>query len=166
MVIQKYLTKTNYTKGVLKKNEYIVLHYTANNGDTAWGNCNYFYKEYRGSSAHYFVDEHSIWQCVEDGNISWGVGLSTRDLLSGKAKYYNGARNSNCINIEMCSRKDQNGNYYFKPETVENTTWLVKYLMNRYKIDVEHVVTHYRNNQKALPRTMGKKSRRMVQIQI
>lgn len=126
MLIQKYLTKTNYTKGILKKNKYIVLHYTANNGDTAWGNCNYFHKENRGASANYFVDETSIWQCVEDNDIAWHVGTNKG--------YKNGCRNNNSIGIEMCSRKDSSGTYYIKPETVANTIELVKYLIDKYKI--------------------------------
>lgn len=33
---------SNYTKGRAGSIQYIVLHYTANNGDTAKGNCSYF----------------------------------------------------------------------------------------------------------------------------
>lgn len=159
MLIQKFLTQTNFKKRIVpRKIEYICLHYTANDGDTAWGNCNYFYKEYRGASAHYFVDENSIWQCVEDKNIAWSVGLDPEKVKKGLQKYYNGCRNENSINIEMCSRKDSSGNYYIKPETVANTLELVKYLQKLYDIDTEKVVTHYRYYQKALPRTLGEKS--------
>lgn len=124
----------NYTPGILKKNKFICLHYTANNGDTAWGNCNYFYKVKRKASAHYFVDENSIWQCVEDKDVAWSVGLDSQKLKLGLQKYYNDCRNGNSINIEMCSRKDENGKYYFLPETVENTRQLVRQLMLKYNI--------------------------------
>lgn len=128
MLIQKFLTETNYKKGVLKRNKWISIHYTANNGDTAWGNCNYFHKEYRGASANYFVDESSIYQCVEDKDVAWAVGAD---------KYYNGCRNTNSISVELCSRntkKDKSGEYYFLPETVKNAKELVKYLMKAYNI--------------------------------
>jgi len=133
MVIQQFLTQVNYTKGILKKNKCIIIHYTANDGDTAWGNCNYFYKEKRGASAQYFVDEKSIWQCVKDSDIAWSIGLDPEKLKTGKAKYYNFARNNNSINIEMCSKKDKNGNYYIPEETVKNTIELTKYLMKKYR---------------------------------
>ena len=35
--------------------KYIVLHYTANDGDTAISNAKYFSSGSRGASAHYFV---------------------------------------------------------------------------------------------------------------
>ena len=133
MIIQKYLTLTNYKKSLLKKNKWISVHYTANNGDTAWGNCNYFYVAYRGASANYFVDETSCWQCVEDNDVAWAVGAN---------KYYNGCRNTNSISVELCSRKGKDGKFYFLPETVKNAKELIKHLMKKYDIDIDHVVRH------------------------
>lgn len=127
MKIRKLLTKRNYTKAD-KKNLFIVIHYTANNGDTAMNNCKYFEKEYRGASAHYFVDEKEVCQCVEDKDIAWHVG--------GASVYYNEARNNNSIGVELCSRKDSSGTYYFKEETIKNAQELVKELMNRYSIPI------------------------------
>ena len=40
-----------------KKNKYIVIHYTANDGDTAVNNGNYFKNNAVKASAHYFVDK-------------------------------------------------------------------------------------------------------------
>ena len=53
--------------------KYIVLHYTANNGDTDTGNGNYFANNIVGASAHYFVDEDSCTQAVPDDYIAWPV---------------------------------------------------------------------------------------------
>ena len=133
MVINKYLTKVNYNSLKGKVNKYIVIHYTANNGDTAKGNCKYFYSTDRGSSAHYFVDENGVWQCVEDKNVAWHCGAQ-----SYKHPY---CRNNNSIGIELCSRKD--GNYYFKDKTVDNAVELVKMLMAKYNVPVENVIRHY-----------------------
>lgn len=155
MEINTFLTLTNYTAMANKKNLYISIHYTANNGDTAYNNCVFFHKEYRGASANYFVDEKSIWQCVKDCDKAWAVGLSEKLIKAGKARYYNGCRNENSISIEMCSRntqKDKKGDWYYKEETIKNTIWLVAYLMRKYDIPIENVVMHYDVTRKECPR--------------
>ena len=43
---------------------FVVLHYTGNVSDTAEANCKYFAGGDREASAHYFVDEDSIYQSV------------------------------------------------------------------------------------------------------
>lgn len=141
MNINKYLTKVNYNTLKGKVNKYIVIHYTANNGDTALGNCKYFYSADRGSSAHYFVDETGVWQCVNDGDVAWHCGAS-----SYKHPY---CRNNNSIGVELCSRK--NGNYYFMDKTVDNAVELVKMLMAKYTIPVENVIRHYDVTGKVCP---------------
>lgn len=75
MEIKKNITTKNFNVGNINRIKYIVIHFTANNGDTALGNTNYF-KEYRGSSAHYFVDENSVYQSIEDKNIAWHCGAN------------------------------------------------------------------------------------------
>lgn len=142
MNINYFFTTVNRKVVNNKKNEWIVIHYTANNGDTAKGNCNYFSKEYRGASANYFVDENEIWQCVEDKHVAWHVGAN---------KYYNDCRNDNSIGIELCSRIDKNGQYYFKDQTILNAVQLTKMLMKRYNIDINHVVRHYDVTRKVCP---------------
>ena len=141
--IQKNLTKRNFALQSNKQNLYLTIHYTANNGDTAYNNTQYFKTEYRGASANYFVDENEIWQCVRDEDIAWHCGAEV---------YYNNCRNENSIGIEMCSRKYDNGAYYFKDETIKNTIELVKYLMKLYNIPIENVVRHYDVTRKVCPR--------------
>lgn len=136
MKINKLLAdKTNYASGRTNKIEYIVIHYTANNGDTAKGNCNYFQGRNRGASAHYFVDSNYIYQSVNDGDTAWSVG----------AKFYKHpkCRNSNSINIEMCSMKDRYGNYYIETKTIQNTIELTKELMRKYNIPISNILRHY-----------------------
>lgn len=142
MTIKKYLTLVNYKKMNDKNNQFIVVHYTANNGDSAYGNCNYFYNKNRKASANYFVDENEIWQCVEDSNAAWHVGAN---------RYYNDCRNTNSIGIELCSRKDSSGNYYFKEETIKNAQNLIAYLMAKYNIPLKNVVRHYDVTHKICP---------------
>lgn len=140
--INDNLTTRNYTDGKgVSRIKYIVVHYTANNGDSAWGNTNYFKSTYRGASAHYFVDENSIWRCVQDKDISWHCGGGLQG--SNGHTYYKKCLNSNSIGIEMCSRKYSNGQYYFKEQTISNCIQLVKYLMDKYNIPVNNVIRHY-----------------------
>lgn len=145
MEIRKFLAHpSNYSIGRSSEIKYIVIHYTANNGDTANGNCNYFSSANRYASAHYFVDENKIVQSVLDENTAWSVGANIY-----KHSY---CRNSNSISIEMCSRKDSYGNYYIKPETVNNTIKLTKYLMEKYNIPVKNVLRHYDVTGKMCPK--------------
>ena len=134
---------SNFSKGRTMSIKYIVVHYTANNGDTAEENCNYFSKPNRKASAHYFVDENNIYRSVREMSVAWHCGA---------AKYKHGlCRNTNSIGVEMCSRKDYRGEYYIKSETVENTVRLVKMLMEKYDVPVENVLRHYDVTGKVCP---------------
>lgn len=134
----------NYRKGRTGKILYIVLHFTANNGDTALGNCKYFRNNKNlQASAHYFVDEKEIWQAVRDEDTAYHCGAN---------KYkHNECRNANSIGIEMCSREDSNGKYYIKEETIQNAIALCKELMAKYNIPVSRVIRHYDVTGKACP---------------
>ena len=123
--------------------KYIVIHYTGNNGDTAIGNVNYFKNNVTKTSAHFFVDESSIYTSVPVKYIAWHCGTSG-------TYYHNECRNSNSIGIEMCSII-VNGKYTFKSETVNNTRNLTKYLMNQYDIPISNVVRHYDVTHKNCP---------------
>lgn len=125
----------NYTRGRTSTVKYIVIHYTANDGDTARGNCNYFSSPGRNASAHYFVDENDIYQSVADADTAWSVGAKTY--------IHTECRNKNSISVEMCSRKDSCGNYCILGKTIDNTVELVKFLMDKYAIPLSHVLRHY-----------------------
>jgi len=136
--------KSNYQKGRSAAISYIVIHYTANNGDTAKGNCSYFHNNANlSASAHYFVDERGWEQSVPDGDTAWHCGATNYKHPS--------CRNGNSLGIELCSRKDDNGKYYFLPETVENAVRLVKKLMEQYRVPVENIVRHYEVTGKNCP---------------
>lgn len=144
MEINKLLAHcSNYNKGRTKPVEYIVIHYTANDGDTAKGNCNYFAGANRNASAHYFVDENNVYQSVLDGDTAWHCGTT--------GKYYNECRNNISIGVELCSRKDSKGNYYFLDKTLDNAVELVKTLMTRYNVSADRVIRHYDVTHKVCP---------------
>ena len=134
MEIKRNITTKNFDIGSINRIKYIVVHFTANNGDTAYGNTNYF-KSYRGASAHYFVDENSAYQSVEDKNIAWHCGA--------KKYKHSTCRNSNSLGVELCSRKDSKGNYYFMDKTVDNAVELIKMLMAKYNVPIANVIRHY-----------------------
>ena len=74
-VTSNYAAKGNYGgKRALSDIKYIVIHYTANDGDTAVGNGNYFKNNVVKASAHYFVDDTKIIQSVPDDYVAWSVG--------------------------------------------------------------------------------------------
>ena len=126
----------NYRAGRTQPVRYIVMHYTANNGDTAKNNCDYYHRVGGlQASAHYFVDEYGAMQSVREGDTAWHCGA--------RAYWHPECRNANSIGIEMCSRKRADGSYYIKPETVANAAALAREIMQRYGIDTEHVLRHY-----------------------
>lgn len=141
MKITKNITNTNRTVRNGRKIEYIVIHYVGA-VSSAKNNTIYFKDAYRGVSAHYFVDDTSIWQCVEEKDRAWHCGA----LI-----YYNKARNDNSIGIEMCCFENNNGKLDISAKTIANTIELVKDVMKRYQIPVENVVRHYDVTHKKCP---------------
>lgn len=133
--IQRMITKYNFAKGRSGyKIKYLVLHYTANKGDTAENNAKYFNRNLKAegksvASAHYFVSDKQIFQVVEDEDTAYAVG--------GGTSY--GALNSNSLSIEMCCWIDGT----VSETTEENALELAKYLMNKHGISIENVIRHY-----------------------
>lgn len=142
-IIKIPANKSNYGDGrSVKAVKYVVIHYTANNGDTAKGNGKYFAGNKVGASAHYFVDDKDIVQSVEDNYTAWHCG--------GK-KYYSPCRNETSIGVELCSRRDEEGNYYFSEATINNAVVITKNIMSKYNIPPERVIRHYDVTHKICP---------------
>ena len=130
---------SNYRAGRTQPVRYIVLHYTANNGDTARNNCDYYHRVGGlQASAHYFCDEYGVMQSVRECDTAWHCGAE-----AGRRYWHPACRNGNSIGIEMCSRKRADGSYCIKPETVANAAALAREIMQRYGIDTDHVLRHY-----------------------
>lgn len=120
----------NYQKGRTQPIEYIVVHYTANTGDTAQNNLDYFARTKTGTSAHYFVDENEVFQSVQDTDVAWHCG--------SKNPRHPYCRNANSIGIEMCNSVGG------VPEAVRaRTAAFVRQKMKEYGIDSSHVLRHY-----------------------
>ena len=136
--IERKISNYNYSSRNGNSIKYIVLHYTGNKGDTAKNNVDYFAGGDRNASAHYFVDDNSIWQSVDDYNSAWAVG-------DGKGAY--GITNQNSISIEMCC----NSSGVISEKTETNALELVKYLMSKYNISISNIVRHYDASRKICP---------------
>lgn len=141
MKVKKNITEVNRTVKPSREIKYIVVHYTGNKGDTAYNNTKYYKTVRRGASAHYFVDENEVWQCVEDKDVAWHCGTN--------GKYYHtDCRNANSIGVEMCNSVSKN-------EAVErNTAELVRYLIKKYKLNSDRILRHYDVTHKRCPLTM------------
>ena len=124
---------------------YIVIHFTANDGDSDEGNANYFAKPLeRKASAHYFVDDDSITQSVPDDYVAYSVGGSryTDCVKTGGGRLYKIAVNRNTLNIEMCDTV-KDGTVKAQEATIVNTILLVRKKMKEYNIDIDHVIRHF-----------------------
>ena len=132
--------------------KYIVIHYTANDGDRAAANANYFKNNVVKASAHYFVDDDSIMQSVPDLFIAWSVGgTKWKDCATtGGGKMYGKITNANSISVEMCDTK-KDGTIIASEQTMANTAMLVKSLMKKYNVDINHVYRHFDVNGKHCP---------------
>ena len=146
MEIKQNLTRVNYSVNDKREIKYIVVHYTGNKGDKAKSNTNYFKDVNRNASAHYFVDDDSIWQCVEDRHVAWHCGAKTYRHPK--------CRNVNSIGVELC-----NGIPDFSDKTVNNGVWLIKELMQRYNVPIENVIRHYDVTGKLCPASLVDESK-------
>ena len=138
----------NYQPGRNGKNiQYIVFHYTANKGDTALNNVKYFANNLVKASAHYFVDDFSVYVSVPVNSTAWHCGGKRQSNTGGA--WYGKCTNANSIGVEMCLW-DKDGN--IREKTVDNAVELAKWLMNTYGIPVENVIRHWDVTGKACPK--------------
>lgn len=154
---------TDYTPG--KKHDFIVLHYTAGTRSTegvAEQVADMFKNSAREASADFIVDDAKIVQYNPDldNRSCYSVGGSLYSSMSTSegGKYYRKCTNYNSISIEMCSRKKDTSSllatdtdWYLTDATVNNARQLVKYLMDKYSIDIDHVIMHHHVNGKVCP---------------
>lgn len=123
---------------------YLVIHYTANDGDTAEANGRYFQTRVTGTSAHYFADDAGIVQSVPDEYEAWAVGGKKYPSAgqTGGGKWFGKCTNRNSISIELCDTM-RNGSYNFSEKTLANAAALCRELMEEYGIPLENVIRHF-----------------------
>lgn len=137
--------KSNYgSVRSLSKIQWIVIHYTANDGDTDENNGKYFKNNVVKASAHYFVDDDSVTQSVPDNYVAWAVGDKrwSNYKTTGGAKYYGTVNNTNSLSIEICDDV-KDGVVYPSDKTIENVIAFTKEKMKQYNIPQERVIRHF-----------------------
>ena len=141
----KACNPNNYQKGRSFPINWICLHFTSNNGDTAQNNADFFARESGlRASAHYFVDPNGVVQSVKDSDTAWHCGRERG------GSYYNDCRNANSIGIEMCS-VIRNGVYVIPEATMKRAAKLTRELMAKYHVPVSRVCRHYDVTHKKCP---------------
>lgn len=127
--------KTNYGGKRTAKVQYIVVHYTGNDGDTDENNGKYFGNNPNlGASAHYFVDDDSVTISVPEDYIAWHCGANTYKHPT--------CRNGNSIGVEICDDV-KNGVVYPSAKTIANALELVEYLMQKHGVPKSNVIRHW-----------------------
>lgn len=123
---------------------YLVYHYTGNDGDRAANNAKYFQNNIVKASAHYFVDDTTVWRSVPDLKVAWSVGGSkyANADKTGGGTMYGVITNTNSISIEMCDTI-RNGVYQASEATLANAAELGRELMEKYGIPIENVYRHF-----------------------
>lgn len=163
--ITKQCSTANTTVLQGRKINYVVLHYAASidsKAGTARGIASYFAKTSTKASADFIVDETEIVQYNPDltNRYTWAVGGNKYTSMSTSQGgiYYGKCSNKNSISIEMCSKKRSTAtknatdtDWYFEESVVNNAVELTKYLMNKYNIDIDHVIMHHHVTGKICP---------------
>lgn len=132
---------------------YLVIHYTGNSGDTAAANAAYFQNTVVKASAHYFVDDTTVYRSVPDLCIAWAVGGKPYASCeeSGGGMLYGTVTNANSISVELCGTGEGRT---ASEQTLENAAALCRRLMGTYHIPVERVCRHFDVTGKLCPAYM------------
>ena len=154
IIKQTGTANTTYAPG--RKIEWLVIHYSASTSSkrgAASGMCSWSGNPSAGGSADFAVDDETMYQYNGDieNRYCWAVGGSKYTSLSTSlsGKYHGIAKNSNCISIELSSNKTNkssmnvtDNDWYLTDATIDKGVELAVYLMKKYNINMEHVITH------------------------
>lgn len=135
----------NYGGGrSIREIQYLVVHYTGNDGDTALDNARYYRDNVIKASAHYFVDDTTVYCSVPELWTAWAVGgKKWADCAqTGGGRLYGVVTNENSISVELCDTR-RDGVYGASEETLRNAAELCLKIMALYGIPVEWVVRHF-----------------------
>ncbi len=165
MNIVKQTGTANTTSYPGRPIKYLAVHYTAgvsSKAGAASGSAAWFANPASDGSADYIVDEATFIQYNPDPRNRYchAVGGSRYQTQGGRL--YGVAKNSNCISLEICSTNNtgritypNDPNYFFTDAVLAKAVEAVKYLMQLYGIDAEHVIRHYDVNGKPCPGSIG-----------
>lgn len=123
---------------------YLVVHYTGNEGDTAKNNADYYADNVVKASAHYFVDDASVYRSVPDLTVAWAVGGTKWSdcARTGGGTLYGKITNGNSLSVELCGTAKA-GDRSASGATLDNAAALCRALMEQYGIPLENVYRHF-----------------------
>ena len=151
---KRIANRRNYGYSRTTKNiAWLVVHFTANDGDSDEANAKYFENNIVKASAHYFIDDDSVTQSVPDNYVAYSVGGNKYPNTKG-GKYFAICNNTNSLNIELCDTV-KNGKNDLSAKTRANAIEFIKQKVKKYKIDRNHVIRHYDVNGKPCPGIIG-----------
>ena len=132
---------------------YLVIHYTGNDGDSAANNAAYFQNHVVKASAHYFVDDTTVYRSVPDLKVAWAVGgrLYSDVKKTGGGSMYGVITNRNSISVELCDTA-RDSTHRASESTLINAITLCRNLMEQYQIPLSHVYRHFDVTGKHCPR--------------
>lgn len=166
MNIIKQTGTANTTSAPGRQILYLAVHYTAgvsSKPGSASGCAAWFANPAAGGSADYIVDEEELVQYNPDpvNRYCHAVGSKSKYNTQG-GRLWGIAKNSNCISLEICSTNSKgkitypnDPAYSFTDRVLEKAVEAVKYLMDLYGIDADHVIRHYDCNGKCCPGIYG-----------
>lgn len=165
MKIKMNTCTVNTTVAAKRSIDWAVIHYTAGTSSAA-GCANslaeWYKKGANPASSDFIVDDETVVQYNPDiaNRYTWGVGGAKYSKMSTSegGRYYGKCKNSNCINIEICSNKKNrkslsadDTDWYFTDSELALAAELVKYLMQEYNIPADHVIMHHQVTGKLCP---------------
>ena len=145
--------RANYgNKRKISDISYLIIHYTANDGDHDTNNALYFKNNVVEASAHEFVDDDSYTISVPANYVAWAVGGAKYSdcNTTGGGKMYGKITNDNSYSIEMCDT-NPNGKIIATELTMENTAKRARAIMAKYNIPLSRVYRHFDVNGKHCP---------------
>jgi len=137
------------------KIKYLVIHYTGNDGDKAANNAAYYQSNVVEASAHYFVDDTTVFRSVPDLKVAWAVGgkkYASCDRTGG-GSMHGIITNTNSISVELCDTV-RDGTYRASEATLANAVAICVELMAKYDIPLENVYRHFDVTGKLCPSYM------------
>lgn len=131
---------------------FVVIHYTAVDGDTAKNEGIAFKTHITKTSAHFFIDQTgAIVKSVPLDYVAWSVGGARYSNYkeTGGAKYYKRCTNSNSVSIELCDNLKKDPSKTQIKSVIECIKYIKKYCPN-----AKTIIRHFDVNGKCCPARM------------
>jgi len=133
--------------------EYIIVHYTANNSESADAKMNAIYlRNKHAAGTHYCVDDTDVIQCTKEDMVAYAIGDAYWKGFTPKPWLLNpnGTRrvlNHNSLSYEMCLGGSRNDSII-----IETTAQMVGWQLVNKGLDISRVLRHHDVTGKPCPK--------------